>query len=231
MTIMYSILVMALLGVGAGVFLAFASAKFAVKEDPKVKLIEAALPGINCGACGFPGCSAFAKAIAQGKAPLDGCIPGRRSGVPEKLKVIMDSEADKLISLYEEAGEDSQKALEKLLEASGKTVKASPKPSRPSPDEIESYKEKLKENKRARLIYSVLPNINCGICGSPGCAAFALDLASGKQTAEKCVPGKRQNVAEKVAKIMALSDEEVDKVIEETGGAADQIKKKFESQS
>ena len=161
MTIVYSVLLMAILGVGAGVFLAFASAKFAVKEDPRVKLIEAALPGVNCGACGFPGCPAFAKAMAEGKATLDGCLPGRRSGVPEKLKVIMDSETEKLVALYEEAGEDPQKALAKLLESSGKEIKQAPqKPVRPSQEEIDTYKEKLRDDKRATLIYSVLPNIN-----------------------------------------------------------------------
>lgn len=229
MTIVYSVLLMAILGVGAGVFLAFASAKFAVKEDPRVKLIEAALPGVNCGACGFPGCPAFAKAIAEGKAVLDGCLPGKRSGVPEKLKVIMDSETEKLVALYEEAGEDPQKALAKLLESSGKEIKqASPKPVRPSQEEIDTYKGKLRDDKRATLIYSVLPNINCGICGSPGCAAFALKVATKEEQAEKCVPGKRQNVPDRVAKIMSLKDEEVSKVLEETSGDTAEIKKKFE---
>ncbi|MDK2944513.1 MAG: H+/Na+-translocating ferredoxin:NAD+ oxidoreductase subunit, partial [Mesotoga sp.] len=79
MTIVYSVLFMSLLGVGAGIFLAFASAKFAVKKDPRIALIEASLPGANCGACGFPGCAAFAKAVAEGKASIEGCIPGKRS--------------------------------------------------------------------------------------------------------------------------------------------------------
>ncbi|MCX7727816.1 MAG: 4Fe-4S binding protein, partial [Chitinispirillaceae bacterium] len=30
----------------------------------------------NCGACGYPGCSGFAKAVVEGKAEPNGCIPG-----------------------------------------------------------------------------------------------------------------------------------------------------------
>lgn len=59
---------------GAG--LAIASKKFAVWVDPKELEIGAALPGVNCGACGFPGCSGFAHAVASGKAEVNGCIAG-----------------------------------------------------------------------------------------------------------------------------------------------------------
>lgn len=230
MTVVYSVLFMAILGIGAGVFLAFASAKFAVKKDPRITLIEASLPGVNCGACGFPGCSAFAKAIAEGKAPLDGCVPGKRSGVPEKLKLIMETDVDKLTALFEETEEDAEKTLEKLIATSGREVKAAPpKPKRPTQEEIESYRDKLKENPRATVVFAVLPNINCGVCGSPGCAAFALKVAGKEENADKCVPGKRQNVPEKVAKIMELSQSEIQKIIEDTSGEPAEIKKKFES--
>lgn len=230
MTIVYSVLFMSLLGVGAGIFLAFASAKFAVKKDPRIALIEASLPGANCGACGFPGCAAFAKAVAEGKAPIEGCIPGKRSGVPEKLKLILDTDIDKLIALFDENEEDAEKTLEKLLASSGKAVKAAPpKIQRPTQEEIDSYKEKLKENPRAAVIFAVLPNINCALCGSPGCAAFAIKVANKDEDIAKCVPGKPQNVSQKVAKIMALSEAELQKIIEETSGEPAEIKKKFAS--
>jgi Na+-translocating ferredoxin:NAD+ oxidoreductase RNF subunit RnfB len=36
------------------------------------------LPGYNCGACGFPGCSGFADAIVNGKVDrLNHCKPGK----------------------------------------------------------------------------------------------------------------------------------------------------------
>ncbi len=59
-----------------GTFLGFAAKKFAVEVDPRVAKIEDYLPNANCGACGFPGCSGFAKAVVVGKAPVNGCIPG-----------------------------------------------------------------------------------------------------------------------------------------------------------
>jgi electron transport complex protein RnfB len=79
------------------------------------------------------------------------------------------------------------------------------------------------------VVFAILPNINCGICGSPGCAAFAIKVANKEENADKCVPGKRQNVPEKVAKIMALSQSEIQKIIEDTSGEPAEIKKKFES--
>jgi RnfABCDGE-type electron transport complex B subunit len=59
---------------GAG--LAFASQKFAVEVDPRAVEIRDALPGANCGACGFPGCDGFANAVVSGKAPIGGCPVG-----------------------------------------------------------------------------------------------------------------------------------------------------------
>jgi len=53
---------------GAG--LAYASQKFAVEVDPRSIAIRDALPGANCGGCGFPGCDGFAKAVAAGEAPV-----------------------------------------------------------------------------------------------------------------------------------------------------------------
>ena len=35
-----------------------------VKEDPRIKEVTQCLAGANCGACGYPGCSGFAKALA-----------------------------------------------------------------------------------------------------------------------------------------------------------------------
>jgi electron transport complex protein RnfB len=64
------------LGVLASFSLGVASKKFAVKVDPKVEAILEALPGANCGACGFPGCSGMAEAMAKGNADVTGCPVG-----------------------------------------------------------------------------------------------------------------------------------------------------------
>ena len=66
-------------GVGAvlGAGLAAASQIFAVEVDPKISEIEEILPGINCGACGYPGCSGYAEAVASDpNVPANLCVPG-----------------------------------------------------------------------------------------------------------------------------------------------------------
>lgn len=49
-------------GLILGVFLGVASEKFKVEVDETEAKIRAALPGNNCGACGFPGCDEIGRA-------------------------------------------------------------------------------------------------------------------------------------------------------------------------
>lgn len=83
-----SLLGMGGMGVFLAAFLAFASKKFAVETDPRVEAISSVLPGANCGACGYPGCSGLADAIVEGKAPVNTC-PGGGQPVAEKIAEIM----------------------------------------------------------------------------------------------------------------------------------------------
>lgn len=71
--VLIAILALGGLGLLFGIVLAIASKTFHVDVDPKIVEIRENLPGANCGACGFPGCDGLAKAIAQGKAPANGC--------------------------------------------------------------------------------------------------------------------------------------------------------------
>ena len=48
-----------------------------IPVDEKAAAIRAVLPGINCGACGYPGCDGFAAGVASGEAPVNGCLVGR----------------------------------------------------------------------------------------------------------------------------------------------------------
>lgn len=65
-------------GIGAvsAVGLGVAARAFAVQVDPKALRIEEALPGANCGGCGYTGCAAAAAAVARGKASPDVCVAG-----------------------------------------------------------------------------------------------------------------------------------------------------------
>ena len=69
-----SILLMGGLGIAIGMVLVFASKVFYVYEDPTVVAIDDALPGANCGGCGYPGCSANAEAISQGLSGVNSCV-------------------------------------------------------------------------------------------------------------------------------------------------------------
>ena len=69
----------AALGVGGllfSVLLSILSKKLKVIDDPKVAKILEVLPGINCGACGFSGCRAYAEAVAKTNDIYNGCLPG-----------------------------------------------------------------------------------------------------------------------------------------------------------
>ena len=73
---LYAVAVLGGTGIVFGVLLALASKYFAIESDPRVETIREILPGANCGACGYAGCSNYAEAVVEGKAPLNACIPG-----------------------------------------------------------------------------------------------------------------------------------------------------------
>ncbi|WP_138159730.1 RnfABCDGE type electron transport complex subunit B [Peptoniphilus catoniae] len=74
--IIYPALILAVIGGAFGALLSFASKVFEVKVDERVVKVRQALPGANCGACGYPGCDGLAAAIASGKAPVNSCSIG-----------------------------------------------------------------------------------------------------------------------------------------------------------
>lgn len=80
------------IGLFIGLFLGIAGIKFKVEVDEKEEAVLAALPGNNCGGCGFPGCSGLAAAIAKGEAPVNACPVGGEP-VGEKIAEIMGVEA------------------------------------------------------------------------------------------------------------------------------------------
>lgn len=65
----------ALTGVLA-VLLVLANRKLYVWEDPRLDKVTDMLPGANCGACGLPGCRAFAEQVIAGKIKPSGCPVG-----------------------------------------------------------------------------------------------------------------------------------------------------------
>lgn len=92
-TVLVAVISMGAIGAFFAGFLAFASKKFAVEEDPRIEAVQAVLPGANCGACGYPGCSNFASAVVAGEAGVYGCPVGG-SAVGDKIAEILGVEAE-----------------------------------------------------------------------------------------------------------------------------------------
>lgn len=67
-----------MLGLGAvfALILLVASIKLKVPVDPRVVQVYDALPHLDCGACGYPGCSGYAKAVIANPELLGKCAPG-----------------------------------------------------------------------------------------------------------------------------------------------------------
>ncbi len=74
--ILIAFLILGVTGVLMGALLAVASHFMAVPEDETVVKLRKCLPGANCGACGYTGCDDYAKALAEGQAKPNLCIPG-----------------------------------------------------------------------------------------------------------------------------------------------------------
>ncbi len=56
--------------------LGWANKKFKVEVDPKIESVLEALPGVNCGGCGYLGCSDYAVAIVTDNDPVNKCTVG-----------------------------------------------------------------------------------------------------------------------------------------------------------
>ena len=90
-SILLAVAVVAGIGLIAGVGLALAAIVMRVPVDERVEKLTEALPGANCGACGYAGCGAYAEAVAAGAA-ANLCTPGS-DGAAKALAEIMGVEA------------------------------------------------------------------------------------------------------------------------------------------
>ncbi len=77
---------MMVLGVLFGLGLVLAARAFSTGHDPRVEHVLDALPGINCGACGYAGCRGYAEAVVNEGEDVDLCMPGG----PETARAVAD---------------------------------------------------------------------------------------------------------------------------------------------
>lgn len=91
--ILLAVIIVGAIGVIAGIGLSFASVALQVPVDEKVEKIREALPGANCGGCGYSGCDAYAEAVAKGKAEAGLCAPGGADAA-RTIATVMGASAD-----------------------------------------------------------------------------------------------------------------------------------------
>jgi len=91
MEIIIAALVLGIMGLVFGLVLTATSKVFEVPSDPKRDAVREALPGANCGGCGYPGCDGCADAIASGKAEVTAC-PVCSAEAKAKIAEIMGAE-------------------------------------------------------------------------------------------------------------------------------------------
>jgi Na+-translocating ferredoxin:NAD+ oxidoreductase RNF subunit RnfB len=95
--IVLSLLVLGVVGFGFSLLLAFLSKRLRVEEDARIKKVMDILPGINCGACGFSGCRAFAEAVVSKGDIFSGCLPGGDE-INKKILNILGVDSSNFIS-------------------------------------------------------------------------------------------------------------------------------------
>lgn len=94
--ILFAVAIVGGVGLFIGLFLGIAAIVFKVEVDEKEEAVLAALPGNNCGGCGFPGCSGLAAAIAKGEAAVNACPVGGEA-VGKVIAEIMGVEAEETV--------------------------------------------------------------------------------------------------------------------------------------
>lgn len=80
------------IGLFFGILLSISSKIFHVEQDDRLEPVTAALPGANCGGCGYAGCANLAAAILEGKAPISACPVGGKE-TAKKIAEIMGTDA------------------------------------------------------------------------------------------------------------------------------------------
>jgi len=113
-SIIFSALSIGGLGLLFGLGLGVAAKVFEVKVDPLIPVVRDALPGANCGACGYAGCDAYAKAVVEDGTEITRCTVGGPALVTE-LSAIMGVEAGPVIKqvAYVKCQGSCDKAIEK----------------------------------------------------------------------------------------------------------------------
>lgn len=91
MPILIAVLVMLVLGFVLGFIISLVSTKFHVEEDTRLTTITSLLPGANCGACGNPGCQAYAQKIFDKESDGNDCTVIKGEAKEKLLEYIKEN--------------------------------------------------------------------------------------------------------------------------------------------
>jgi len=97
LAIVFAVLTVSLLGGILGIGLAIAARFFGLKKDANLERVTELLPQLNCGACGFAGCAAYASALIKGDVASNLCLPGGHE-LAQRLAQLLGQELSETIS-------------------------------------------------------------------------------------------------------------------------------------
>lgn len=95
--ILQPIIILGALGLLFGIVLSVSAKVFHVEVDPRIEQVEDILPGINCGGCGYPGCSGYATAVVAGGVAPNLCVADPSAA--EKIGALMGMEVEEKIPM------------------------------------------------------------------------------------------------------------------------------------
>jgi Na+-translocating ferredoxin:NAD+ oxidoreductase RNF subunit RnfB len=107
-TVLTAVAILAGVGLTFAGLIALTHRKFKVWEDPRIDVVAGMLPGANCGACGQPGCRAFAELLVAGSVPPAGC------------NVMSDERIAEVAQLLGVAAGEANRRVARLLCAGGR---------------------------------------------------------------------------------------------------------------
>jgi len=107
-TVLLAFIVALTVGFILALIIGAAAKAFAVEPDPRHETLIDMLPGVNCGGCGFAGCSDFAKALLAEEASPElcpVCLPDDLKTIGEFLGISVEGK-ERMVALIQCGGHD-----------------------------------------------------------------------------------------------------------------------------
>lgn len=118
MNVLTPVIIVAAIGLVAGIILTIAAKLLYVPVDERVAAVRAVLPGANCGACGFAGCDDYANALGGDPDLSPSLCPVGGADCAKQVAAIMGvvaDEADPLAAIVTCTG--SHAVTEQIMKA------------------------------------------------------------------------------------------------------------------